>query len=114
MSALSNAVVPVGVPGAPRIGGAASGTAAAGINATARWTPPASTGGSVITGYRVRALRFSARGALLSTTLSAVLPRTRRTLTMTLPAGNYRFTVQAINAVGAGAQSARSNLVTAR
>ena len=114
MSALSNAVTPATVPGVPRIGVATSGTAAAGINATARWTPPASTGGSVITGYRVRALRFSARGVLLSTTTSAVQPRNRRTLTMALPAGNYRFTVQAINAVGSGAQSTRSNLVTAR
>jgi len=37
-----------------------------------------------------------------------------RTLTMTLPAGFYRFTVQAINAVGGSAQSARSNFVIAR
>jgi len=33
---------------------------------------------------------------------------------MTLAAGNYRFTVQAINAVGASAQSPRSNQVVAR
>ena len=34
---------------------------------------------------------------------------------MTLPvAGNYRFTVVAINAVGSGPASARSNLVAGR
>ena len=33
---------------------------------------------------------------------------------MTLAAGNYRFTVQAINAIGAGPQSGRSNQVQAR
>jgi hypothetical protein len=33
---------------------------------------------------------------------------------MTLPAGNYRFTVRARNALGLGVSSARSNLVTAR
>jgi hypothetical protein len=36
-------------------------------------------------------------------------------LSMTLPrTGNYRFTVQAINAVGDGPQSPRSNLVAGR
>jgi hypothetical protein len=33
---------------------------------------------------------------------------------MTLPAGNYRFTVRARNTLGLGAASARSNLVTAQ
>jgi hypothetical protein len=33
---------------------------------------------------------------------------------MALPAGSYRFTVQAVSAVGSGAPSARSGQVTAR
>jgi hypothetical protein len=49
-----------------------------------------------------------------ATVVSAVQGAAVRALTMTLPAGLYRFTVQAINAVGGSAQSARSNLVTAR
>ena len=114
-SALSAAVTPATVPGAPVIGTASAGVAGGTINATARWAAPASTGGAAITGYRVSALRMSATGAVLATTNSAVQASTVRALTMTLPvAGNYRFTVVAINAVGTGPASARSNLVAGR
>jgi len=36
------------------------------------------------------------------------------TVEMTLPAGNYRFTVVAINATGTSVASGQSNQVTAR
>ena len=112
----SNAVTTPNLPGAPVIGVAVAGVAGAPVNATARWTPPAANGGSPITGYVVRGLRLSAAGAVLSTTTSAVQPATARTLALTLPVSgaNYRFTVQAITLVGAGAQSARSNQVVGR
>jgi hypothetical protein len=113
-SALSTVVVPATVPGAPVIGTAAAGTAGGAITATAQWGPPASNGGSAVTGYRVRALRMSASGTVLATTTSAVKPGSARHLTMTLSAGNYRFTVQASNKAGRGLQSARSNLVAAQ
>ena len=115
-SASSNNVTPATVPGAPTIGAATSGTPGGAVNATARWTAPAATGGSAITGYRVTALRFTnaADTTPNATVVSAVQGAGVRTLTMTLPAGFYRFTVQAINAVGGSAQSARSNLVQAR
>ena len=114
LSARSAAVTPATVPGAPVIGTASAGTAGGTVTATARWNPPTSTGGSAITGYRVNALRMSSTGAVLSTSISGLQPATSRSVTMTLRAGNYRFTVQAVNAAGTGAASARSNLVAAR
>ncbi len=102
------------MPGAPVIGTAASGTPGGVITALARWTPPASNGGLAINGYVVVALRLNAAGTVLARTTSAVQPATARGLIMTLTAGNYRFTVQARNALGLSVASVRSNLVTAR
>ncbi|WP_130014263.1 fibronectin type III domain-containing protein [Serinicoccus sediminis] len=99
---------------APHCGTATSGAVGGAVTATAAWTPPTNNGGSPVTGYRVRALRIAADGSVLSTTTSTVQPATTRSLSMTLAAGSYRFTVQAINAIGAGPQSARSNQVQAR
>ncbi|NUR80350.1 MAG: choice-of-anchor D domain-containing protein, partial [Dermatophilaceae bacterium] len=108
-------VRPLTTPRAPVIGTATPGVAGGTITARATWAAPASNGGTAITGYRVRALRMSSTGAVLGTTTSAVQPSTARALTMTLPVlGQYRFTVQAVNAVGSGALSARSNLVAGR
>jgi hypothetical protein len=106
----------VSVPGAPVIGTALSGVAGGAVTATAAWTPPTNTGGTAITGYIVRGLRMSATGTVLSTTTSAVQPATARSFVMTLPVAgaNYRFTVQAVNAIGNSVQSARSNLVIGR
>ncbi len=99
-------------PGAPVIGTATAGEAGGAITAVVRWGAPASSGGAPVTGYRVRALRMSSTGSVLSTTTSAMQSADWRLMSMTLPqAGNYRFTVQAFNAVGGGAQSARSNQV---
>jgi hypothetical protein len=107
-------VTPVTVPGAARIVLASSGVAGGVINATARWNTPLTTGGSAINGYVVTANRMSATSTVLARIVSAVQPATGRSLTMTLSAGNYRFTIQARNALGLGAASAFSNLVTAR
>jgi hypothetical protein len=103
-------------PGAPVIGTAVAGVAGGPITATAVWTPPVNDGGSAITGYRVTALQMGAGGVVLSTTLEpTTLPASARSFEMTLPSvGNYRFTVQAINAIGTGAQSGRSNQVAGR
>ena len=113
-SALSTVVIPATVPGAPVIGTAASGAAGGTVTATANWNAPASDGGSAVTGYVVRALRVSATGTVLATTTSPIQPASARQLTMTLPAGSYRFTVQARNKSGSSPQSARSNLVMAQ
>ena len=113
-SALSNTVTAATVPDPPVIGTASSGANGGALTATARWSPPASNGGSAITGYVVTALRMSRTGTVLSRTDSPLLGAGARTRTFTLPAGNYRFVVVARNAVGQGTSSARSNQVAAR
>jgi len=114
-SALSAAITTPNVPGAPTIGTAMAGTVGGAITATANWAAPATNGGSTITGYQVTALRMNGAGVVLGTTVSAVLPATARTLSMTLPVtGTYRFQVVAINGVGTSASSARSNAVAGR
>ena len=107
----SNAVVPATTPSRPEIGVATSGAAGDAITATATWSPPSSTGGSEITAYEVRALRMSDTGTVLGRT-TVRRPATARSVEMTLPrVANYRFVVLAVNDVGTGTRSLRSNLV---
>jgi hypothetical protein len=116
-SAPSNAINTPTAPGAPVIGTARQGANRGAVTAIANWTPPAATGGSPITGYKVTALRMSSAAAnatVVSRTDSAVLPATARSLEMTLTNNQYRFIVVAINAAGTSPESARSNNVVAR
>jgi len=114
IASVNSNTVPLVVVGTAVIGTAVAGTVGGALTATANWTAPAATAGNPVTGYVVRALRLNAAGTVLATVTSAPQAATARSLSMTLPAGNYRFTVQASNALGAGAQSGRSNLVAAR
>jgi len=109
----ASAVVVVGTaPGAPIIRNAASGVAGGAITATANWRVPAITGSSPITGYVVTAIP-TVGTSITSVVLTPAAGRDQ-SFVMTLPAGNYRFTVVAINAAGTGVASRQSNLVTAR
>ena len=114
-SAKSNVVRPsLTVASAPVILRANPGALGGTVTARANWLPPASDGGAAINGYVVTAMRINTRGAVISQTNSVTQHFSVRTLTMTLPAGNYQFVVRARNAMGLSAYSARSQLVTAQ
>jgi hypothetical protein len=117
LSAASNAVTParVSVPGAPTGLVATSGSAGGPLTASVTWVAPASNGGSAITSYRATADRIGANGAVVGTQTSGVLASTARVMTFFVNVtGNYRFTIQAINAAGTGPHSAMSNQVIGR
>lgn len=100
-SAHTATVVPATIPGAPVGAVPAAGDAGGPVTASVSWSAPAQDGGTPVTGYVVRAWRLNAAGAVVGTTMSAVQPGTTQSLTMVLPAlADYRFSVQALNAVG--------------
>lgn len=111
-SVASNAVTPTQTrPGAPTIGTAAAGSTTDGaVSATARWTAPANDGGSAITSYVVTARRVSNGVTTTRTTTNVGSLR----FTGLVNGATYRFSVQAVNAIGTGTASALSNQVIAR
>jgi Ca2+-binding RTX toxin-like protein len=104
-SAASAAVTPRGVPAAPAIGTATPGNA----SATVRWTAPTNNGGSAVTSYQVEVRT----GTTVVRTVTGIAANATQTVVGTLTNGTpYNFRVRAVNAVGAGAFSAASNVVT--
>jgi titin len=104
-SAVSNevAATPATTPSQPVITGASAGPG----RATLTWSAPASNGGSAISGYTITPYI----GAVAQSPLNVgnVLAYTVGSL---VNGTTYSFTVTANNAVGAGAASVRSGLVT--
>ncbi|HEX2176841.1 MAG TPA: chitobiase/beta-hexosaminidase C-terminal domain-containing protein [Nocardioidaceae bacterium] len=101
-------------PSRPQIARARGGDRGGRTTAVATWNPPASSNGSRITGYSVTALKLAPNGSVASRKRARALPARARSVEMRLSAGRYRFQVRAINALGAGPWSARSNAVRAR
>ena len=98
-------------PGPPVIGTASQGSPGGVVTATARWSPPSSTGGSTVTGYVLRARQQGTATVVASPQLAPSL----REYEMRLPTtGSWTFTAQAVNVVGASRESASSNAVRAR
>lgn len=97
--AVSLALKPATVPGAPTIGTATGGNAQASV----AFTPPASNGGAPITSYRVT----SSPGGITATGSASPV-----TITGLTNGTAYTFTVAAQNSVGFSAESAASNSVT--
>jgi hypothetical protein len=104
LSAQSNPVTPVGLPGAPTAVVARRGNTAADVS----WTAPASTGGAPITGYAVQVRT----GGTVVRTVPLTDPATGTTVTGLTNGTAYNFRVQAVNQAGTGALSAASNTVT--
>jgi hypothetical protein len=99
-SDLSDAVTPATVPGAPTSVVATAGK----TNATVTWTPPASNGGSPITGYKVQVIDNGVPLQIIpvGNVTSWVVPDLFRN-------NVYTFRVSAVNAIGTGPPSATSN-----
>jgi len=104
LSAASNPVTPVGLPGAPTAVLATRGSTLANLT----WSAPASDGGSPITGYQVQVRTGTTvvrTDVLTGTATSAII-------TGLTNGTAYNFRVLAVNAQGVGAVSAASNTVT--
>jgi hypothetical protein len=114
-SAASTAVTPsatVTVPGAPTTRTPTAGAAGGITTAKCAWNAASVTGGSPVTGYRCWAYRMSStanNAYVVEMIPSAVMSASSRSFEFELREGFYRFAVEAINAVGTSARSARTS-----
>ncbi|WP_243059352.1 fibronectin type III domain-containing protein [Nocardioides sp. SR21] len=103
------------VPGPPVITGAGSGALGGKVTASVRWAPPADDGGSAITGYVIKATRWSVLGSALWSGSTDVLPASQLSSSLQLPkAGIWSFRVRAFNDIGTGPLSKASKRVRGR
>ncbi len=97
-AASASVTMPAIAPGVPT--GVATHMTGTGTG-TLTWSPPASDGGSAVTGYRVTRNGTDSTGAGPTSALVAAATRSS-TFTNLRPGVSYTVSVQAVNAVGAG------------
>ena len=97
---------PARAPFAPEIGTATGLSGSANLT----WTPPSSDGGSPVTGYRVTAFN-SATGLQTGAVRTAPATATSLLVSGLVNGTPYDFEVRAVNAIGTGEPSERSNTV---
>ncbi|MEU4157688.1 peroxidase family protein [Actinoplanes sp. NPDC026670] len=112
----STVVTPRTVPGKVRDLTARPGGKGGKLTATVRWTAPAATGGSKITGYRITWQRLNAKGKAQGAAVVTTVPAGARAASFTAPTEipantRYRATVQAVNAAGAAPGTAVNTTV---
>ncbi len=115
-STASKAVTPRTTPSAPRSLTATPGSSGGARTNTLRWTAPSTSGGAPITGHRLTIQRLTSKGTAIGAPIVLTVAASKRSATFTAPSGvpagtRYRFTLCALNAVGAGpGRSATSSI----
>ncbi|GAA3652999.1 hypothetical protein GCM10022237_11110 [Nocardioides ginsengisoli] len=100
-------------PSAPAVPKVAKGATGGKLSIGVRWSTPV-TGGAAITGYVINAYRLDARGRVVATKHTSVLPGTTQAVQLMLPKGRWAVRIKARNRIGWGPLSPRSAAAKAR
>lgn len=105
---------PLTRPGAPTRPRAVPGARGGLRTIVARWSPPAVTGGTSVTGYQITAYRIGVTGRVVARSAARTLAAGTHRVSLRLARGRWVVRVRARNAVGWGPLSAASARVVPR